>query len=90
MWRVIPEQALTSRCWGDETVLYNDLSGATHLLGAAAMCLLDTLREGPAGEAALCRALLAEFDIDPDDLPQQLDSLLADLARLDLIELHPC
>ena len=90
MWRVIPGQALACRCWDDETVLYNDLSGATHLLGPAAACLLEALRSGPAAEPALAAALRAEFDLEEDSLPHELGRLLDDLARLDLIEPVAC
>lgn len=88
MWRVIPGQLLRYRRWDDDAVLYNDLSGATHLVGPAALCLLEALRPGPAGDAALCAALLEEFEIDPSSLTKELASLLDSLARLDLIE--PC
>lgn len=90
MWRVIPGQLLVYRCWDDEAVLYNDLSGATHLLGPAALCVLEALRSGPAPNAALGAALLAEFDIDDSLLSDELAGLLDSLARLDLIEPYPC
>lgn len=90
MWRVIPGQALVYRCWDDEAVLYNDLSGATHLLGAAAICLLEALRAGPASRTALAVRLLAEFELDDADLGEELDSLLGELAQLSLIEPCPC
>jgi PqqD family protein of HPr-rel-A system len=90
MWRVIPGQSLVYRCWDDDAVLYNDLSGATHLLGPAALSLLEILRAGPAGEAALAEALLAEFEIDASALPEELASVLDSLARLDLIEPLSC
>ncbi|MFC0250937.1 HPr-rel-A system PqqD family peptide chaperone [Massilia consociata] len=88
MWRVIHGQSLLYRRWDDEAVLYNDLSGATHLLGPAALCLLEALRAGPAGVDALSAVLLAEFEVDASSLPEELASLLDSLARLDLIE--PC
>lgn len=90
MWRVIPGQSLLYRRWDDEAVLYNDLSGASHLVGAAALCLLEALRPGPASGTALSTALLAEFDIDPSVLSNELASLLDSLARLDLIEFCTC
>ena len=90
MWRVIPGQLLVYRCWDDEAVLYNDLSGATHLLGPAALCVLEALRDGPAPEAALGAALLAEFDIDDSQVSDELAGLLDSLARLDLIEPFAC
>lgn len=90
MWRVIPGQSLRYRRWDDEAVLYNDLSGATHLLGPAALCLLEALRAGPANDTALSAALLAEFEVDASALPEQLASLTDGLARLDLIEACTC
>lgn len=90
MWRVIPGQLLVYRCWDDDAVLYNDLSGATHLLGPAALCVLETLRAGSADEAALAAALLADFEIDASLLSEELRCVLDSLARLDLIEASPC
>lgn len=90
MWRVIPGQMLVYRCWDDDAVLYNDLTGATHLLGPAALCVLDALRAAPADTGALSCAILAEFDIDADALADELASVLDSLARLDLIEPCPC
>jgi PqqD family protein of HPr-rel-A system len=90
MWRVIPGQSLVYRCWDDEAVLYNDLSGATHLLGPAALCVLDALRAGPAPAALLALKLLDEFDLDDAELGAELDGLLGELSRLSLIEPCPC
>lgn len=90
MWRVIPGQSLACHTWDDEAVLYNDLSGATHLLGPAALCLLDALRAGPRDEAALGAVLLDEFEIDAASLAGELAAVLGDLARLDLVEPFPC
>jgi hypothetical protein len=73
-WRLVPGQSLLHRGWHDACVLFNDLSGATHLLGNVALALLLALRDG---------------DITADELatPEVAD-LLAALQRLDLIE--PC
>ena len=90
MWRVIPGQSLACHMWDDEAVLYNDLSGATHLLGPAALCLLDALRAGPRDEAALGAVLLDEFEIDAAGVAEELAAVLGDLARLDLVEPYPC
>lgn len=88
MWRVPPGQALVSRQWDDERVLFNSLSGATHLLGPGEALLLDVLGAGPAATDDLASALAAEFEIDAAELPAELDAMLDTLARLDLIE--PC
>lgn len=73
-WRLVPGQALRYRGWDADCVLYNDLSGDTHLLSSVAMALLLALRDG---------------DVTPDELATpELADLLASLRRLDLIE--PC
>jgi PqqD family protein of HPr-rel-A system len=73
-WRLVPGQALLHRGWDGAFVLYNDLSGDTHLLSGEAMALLVALRDG---------------DVAPEELsgPEMAD-LLATLRQLDLIE--PC
>ncbi|QOY94690.1 HPr-rel-A system PqqD family peptide chaperone [Massilia sp. UMI-21] len=90
MWRVIPGQSLRYRQWEDEAVLYNDVSGATHLLGAAALCLLEALRPAPGNAMSLSAALRDAFEVDEDALADELAILLDDLVRLDLIEPCPC
>lgn len=87
VWQTMPGQLLRFRVWDDEGVVYNDLSGDTHLLGAPSLHLLTTLAMGSANDAALDAALAAEFDFDPDqDLGAERDALLAELLRLHLIE----
>jgi len=90
LWRLKSGQSLRYRCWDDEAVLYNDLSGATHLLGPAALCVLEALRPGPAAAPALASRLLDEFDIDNEALGGELDALLGQLSELSLIEPCPC
>ncbi|GGX90308.1 HPr-rel-A system PqqD family peptide chaperone [Massilia dura] len=73
-WRLVPGQALLHRGWDGAFVLYNDLSGDTHLLSEDAMTLLLALRDG---------------DVMPEELAApELTELLATLRQLDLVE--PC
>jgi PqqD family protein of HPr-rel-A system len=73
-WRLVPGQALLYRGWDGAFVLYNDLSGDTHLLSDDAMALLLALRDG---------------DVLPEELTApELAELLATLRQLDLVE--PC
>ena len=89
-WRLIDGQVLRYRVWDDEAVLYNDLSGATHLLGPAALCVLEALRSGPAPATALASRLLDEFEIDDATIGAELAALLDELSGLSLIESCPC
>jgi hypothetical protein len=47
MWRVVPGQSLAFKEWDGEAVLYNDLSGNTHLLDGAAVEVLAGAAPGP-------------------------------------------
>jgi len=95
IWRLAPGQRLVHRCHDGECVLFNDLTGDTHLLDPFTIALLDALRATPQPAASLA-ALCAEHDggptSDPAD-PAELEAceeLLADLAALNLIEALPC
>lgn len=100
VWGLNRGQRLSHRCWDGECVLYNDLSGDTHLLDEFAIELLQLLRSAPQPAAALAVAL--GVDALPADgecgegLPEAPDggvefaTMLADLAALHLIELVPC
>jgi PqqD family protein of HPr-rel-A system len=90
MWHVVPGQSLAFREWDGEAVLYNDLSGNTHLLDGAAVDVLLALRPAPATAATLAAALADRFECEADELPAVIDELLAGLAGLDLVEPFPC
>ena len=91
MWQVVPGQSLAFREWDGEAVLYNDLSGNTHLLDGAAIEVLEALRLAPATAATLASALADRIECDADDeLPTLIDELLTGLAGLDLVEPFPC
>lgn len=86
MWRVTPGQTLVFRQWDDDLVLFNSLSGATHLLGPGAALLLEVLQHHPANDDELAAALQAEFELDDAEARSELAAMLAGLAKLDLIE----
>jgi PqqD family protein of HPr-rel-A system len=71
-WRLLPGQLLLHRSWGEETVIYNDVTGATHLVDAGALELLTALRDGTVTAAELA---------EPDVI-----TLLEQLALLELVE----
>jgi PqqD family protein of HPr-rel-A system len=82
MWQVTPGQSLEHRGWDDEFVIYNDLSGDTHLIGGDALALLLCLQEGARDEAALREAL----DPTAREGDETLPVLLTELRALALIE----
>lgn len=87
LWQISPGQQLASWGWDDEFVLYNNLSGDTHLLDADSIELLALLQRGPASIDGLVDHL--RESIGPDDaaaLPDTLAVLLAQLKKLYLVE----
>lgn len=92
-WRLAPGQRLQYRCWDGECVLYNDLSGDTHLLDEFALALLEQLQRAPQAAADLAAAFGLESDSDMHLAGHKdavLDEVLADLAALHLVDVIPC
>lgn len=91
MWRLTPGQALRFRQFDDGLVLYNDLSGDTHLLGDDATHVLSVLQQGPASAEALLDSLADALGTVRDE-PFERDAaaMLAQLALFFLIERIPC
>lgn len=84
MWHVYPGQSLRHHRWGDESVVYNDLTGDTHLLDDDTMAVLHALRGGPHSLDALCQALDAAANT------AEIKALLDSLARLALVKSPAC
>jgi PqqD family protein of HPr-rel-A system len=91
MWRLIAGQHLRCHSWGAESVLYNDLTGDTHLLGEDAIFLLHALQAAPHSEARLAAALCGAGAADADaDAAAETAALLASLCTLSLVERIAC
>lgn len=95
-WHILPGQRLQYRRWEQEAVLFNDLSGDTHLLDADALAVLLAVRDGASSLAALRSALDADEADDEADggtdggtdgaTEAALLALLEQLASISLIE----
>lgn len=83
-WQLVPGQLLRHVAWGDEAVLYNELSGDTHLVDADVIAVLLALRGGPASVPELC----ARLDGDAD-AAAGVRTVLAGLRPLALVECLP-
>jgi PqqD family protein of HPr-rel-A system len=91
MWQLKPGQLLRLRAFGDESVLYNDLSGDTHLLGASAILLLGQLRHQPAATDSLYDSLAEAIGCPRDAaFDAEAGALVAQLAGFFLIEPGSC
>ncbi len=91
MWRITPGQSLHFRQFDDECVLYNTLSGDTHLLSDTAIHVLSVLQRGAASRADLCASLAAALACPQDaELDAECEALLATLAGYFLIQYGAC
>ncbi len=90
MWQLMQGQAYRFRQYGEQFVLFNDLSGDTHLLGDSAVHVLGVLQQGRAARAELI-ASLAQAHACPHDeaFEAEADGVLAQLAALSLIAPAP-
>lgn len=85
---MISSHALHFRFWNDEFVVYNSLSGDTHLLGSAVAHVLLKLQQAPSDATSLAESLAPVLQTSFDeDLVLEIEHFLADLDRLALIEL---
>lgn len=76
-WALCPGHSLMQRTWGDETVVYDPVSGNTHLLDAVATAILDRLSASDASATVIAERLRAEFETDSEE-----DALAAARAAL--------
>lgn len=71
----------------DESVVYNDCSGETHLLSAIAVNLLQRLQKAPADFSSLSAFIAETWEFESDnELRATVQDLLAELDALWLIE----
>lgn len=89
IWRVLPGQALHHRSWDDEYLVFNNLSGDTHLLDGGAMQLLLAVAAAPGDTASLGSRLHSALGLDQYEL-DEIPAMLEQLRALSLIEAVPC
>jgi hypothetical protein len=85
-WRSVPSSAIALHEWDGETVIRNERSGSSHLLGPLAGCVLQVLLKarialGPAEIAAA----LHPHPAATDDLAE-IETVLSEFRRLGLAE----
>ena len=77
---------LSWRQLGDETLVYNQLSGKTHLLDALSAWVLSQLEAAPASEDSLIAGLLETIDLEKDLAVRRLSEILGNLEAQGLVE----
>ena len=88
-WRVPVDGTLPLRDWNGDYVVYNPLTGSTHVLDIVTGEVLKAIIAGPATTQELCRHVAVFLDVPNDSqAADHVDEMLAALDELGLIE--PC
>ena len=75
------------KSWPDGDIVFNRLSGNTHLVSPLAAQILDFLRQHPTNSSEIARYLAAQNSIAvADDLIISVEELLANREGLGLVE----
>ena len=90
VWRTVPGLAVDTACWGRQLVLFNRLSGDTHLLNRPVDWVLGQMESGPKTLHELIElAARAGIVSRVDDNREMFCGLLEDLEKIDLLESAP-
>jgi PqqD family protein of HPr-rel-A system len=86
-WKIWGSGELPVRCWEGDYVVYNPLTGSTHVLDIVTGEVLKEIGTGSGRESALCQRV-AEFLEVPNDagVAIHVREILAQLDDLGLIE----
>ncbi len=83
-WKVLE---LYWKNWGDHTVVYNFLSGNTHLLNSTAALILEVLQDEPATSVTVAKKLAQKLNLQVnDEIYYQVAQLLQDFDQLGIIQ----
>lgn len=86
-WRLIGNDVLQFRSWNDECVVYNTLSGDTHILETRAAEILFSLQEGALNMLSLAQLLADKWRCETSQIfLDELETVLLDMHALSLVE----
>jgi PqqD family protein of HPr-rel-A system len=86
-WQVCADAPLLLHCWDGDYVVYNPLSGNTHILDVVSGEVLQSVVAGHGSRSELCRRTAAFLQV-PDDarVAEHVQEILDALDELALIE----
>ncbi|WP_334186731.1 HPr-rel-A system PqqD family peptide chaperone [Noviherbaspirillum sp.] len=86
-WQIINGSKLNARCWNDEFVVYNPLSGDTHILSRRASDMLLALQSSASDVLSLAQVLSGRWCCEIDAaLLEEIEAALFDMQALSLVE----
>lgn len=86
-WRLTTHTAPPLRYWGGDYIVYNPLSGDTHLLDIVAGEALRAIIAGPIASSAICERVASLLEVPSDErVAENVGAILTRLDELGLIE----
>ena len=87
VWSPLEGAGLLERHWGDDCLVWSELTGQTHLLDLLSATVLRLLQERPAGPGDLAERVAQALRLEDDnELLTMVEQTLADFERLGLAE----
>lgn len=75
------------RFWEDECIVYNQLTGETHLIAGVGAVVFKTVSEKPSTQAGILHSVEKIFDLQSDfDIKGLVDSLILEYQKLGLLD----
>jgi len=80
-------ESLLWKQWADVPIVYNVISGNTHVISPVAAKILRQLEQQPSTAAQLALTIASEFDVDSDqEVVELVVRLVSDLDELGLVK----
>ena len=86
VWRALEGTGFLKRHWGDDYLVWSELTGQTHLLDLFSATVLKLLQERPAGPSEIAERVAEVLALEDDKLVTTVEQTLADFERLGLAE----
>jgi PqqD family protein of HPr-rel-A system len=84
IWKTFP---LLWKTWGEESIVFNESSGNTHLLNRTAAKILSIVQSQPSSAEEISLKIASESGLSADEkILQRVDVVLETLDNLGLIE----
>jgi PqqD family protein of HPr-rel-A system len=86
-WRIGAGESISLRCWDGDFVVYNPLSGNTHVLDIVTGEILRAIMARTMSESELCTHVASFLEVPNDaGVAEHVGRIVATLDRLALIE----
>jgi len=87
LWGLPSDTVIHVRFWDDECVIYNQMTGDTHLIDEIGAVIFKSLVEKTATRTQLLHHLNDEFDLGVEfDKEETFDNLMLNYQKLGLLE----